>query len=72
MISTLSVEYLFAHDSTDLNFFIKWLDDQEDLYDVLPARDVKPHSDMDVLDLMPGEQCQALFRNKLYVANGTF
>ena len=63
--------------STDLYFLIKWLDDQEeDLYDVLPARDVKPHNDTDVLDLMPGEQCQAFFLNKLYggkvVANGMF
>ena len=42
------------------------VDDQEkDLYDVLPARDVKSHDDTDVLDLMTGEDCQAFFRNKL-------
>ena len=62
--------------SADLYFLIKWLDQEEDLYDVLPARDVKPHDDTDVLDLMPGERCQAFFLNKLYggkvVANGMF
>lgn len=60
--------------SADLYFLIQWQEEEEeDLYDVLPARDIKAN---DVFSLSPGDQCKASFSNKLYnskvVAHGTF
>ena len=56
-------------------FFFKWLDDEEDdLHDVVAVRNIKVPEDTDILDLIPGDQCQACFDNKFYtvevVANG--
>jgi hypothetical protein len=42
------------------------VDEEEDLYDVIPVRDIKAPEDTDVLDLMPGHHCQASFNDKLY------
>lgn len=48
-------------------FLIKWLDSSEpDLYDTVPARDVTPPEGIDVLDLKPGDYCQACYDHRHY------
>ena len=46
-------------------FLIKWLDEEE-LIDVVPARDIS--SSVDLLDLSPGQKCCASFKGELYDA----
>ena len=38
------------------------------MYDAIPARDITPPEGGDVLSLLPGEECEASFGNKLYPA----
>ena len=38
------------------------------MYDAIPARDITPPEGVDVLSIIPDEECQASFENKLYPA----
>ena len=51
----------------DLYFLIKWLDEEE-LMDVLPARDIMPIDGSDVFELNPGDECKAAFKGHNYEA----
>ena len=54
---------------TDLYFLIQRLEDEEsDMYDAIPARDITPPEGGDILSLLPGEECKASFGNKIYPA----
>jgi len=50
---------------TDRYFLIKWLDEEE-LIDVVPAKDIS--SSFDLLDLSPGQKCCACFKGEMYDA----
>ena len=43
-------------------------DEESDLYDAIPARDIVPQEGGDVLSLLPGEECRASFDSTLYPA----
>ena len=36
------------------------------MYDTVPARDVTPDEGIDVLDLKPGDRCQASYEHRHY------
>ena len=38
------------------------------MYDSIPARNISSPNETDVLSLLPGEECKALFQNKQYRA----
>ena len=38
------------------------------MYDAMPARDITPPEGGDVLSLLPGQECEVSFANKLYPA----
>ena len=53
----------------DLYFLIQWMEDDEgELFDVVPARDITPATGKDILDLVPDDDCQASYANTLYPA----
>ena len=57
------------HCCADLYFLIQWLEDEEnDLFDAIPAKDISAPEGVDVLNLLPGDECQASFGNTLYHA----
>ena len=43
-------------------------DEESDVFDAIPARNITPPEGGDVLSLIPGEECQASFGNTLYRA----
>ena len=63
------VSFKHATNPADLYFLIQWMEDEEsDLFDAIPARNITPPEGGDVLSLIPGEECQASFGNALYRA----
>ena len=52
----------------DTYYLIKWLEEDEDLYDVIAAKDVVPPEDCDILDVTPGMICRIMFNSKFYAA----
>lgn len=53
----------------DIYFLIQWLEDEENvLYDAIPARDITPPEGGDVLSLLPGMSVKLHLAKKLYPA----
>ena len=50
----------------DLFLLVQWLDSDDVMYDTVAARDVTPPERIDVLDLQPGDRCQALYQSRYY------
>ena len=58
--------YIFL---VELHFLIQWLEDEDEpLYDVVPARDIRVPEGSEVVNLAPGDKCGATFDNNLYNA----
>ena len=51
---------------TERYFLIQWLDCDPAMYDAIPARDVTPLEGIDILDLIPGDRCQASYEHRHY------
>ena len=50
-------------------FLINWLGEEEtNLYDVVPAKDVVPLEGSDVLKIKPGENCRVVYESIYYKA----
>lgn len=46
-------------------FLLQW-GDESSMYDTVPAKDVTPPEGIDVLDLKPGDHCQASYEHRYY------
>jgi len=62
---TITLACIFA----ETYFLVNWLGDEEaDLYDVVPAKDVVPSEESDVLTIKRGEVCRVVYESKYYKA----
>lgn len=53
----------------DTFFLINWLDEvEDDLYDVVPSKNIVPPEDMEILDVAPGTICRAAYSGQFYKA----
>ena len=50
----------------DLHFVVLWSKEEEQLYDIIHAKDIIPPSDVDVLDIQKEAECRAKFQTKIY------
>lgn len=51
------------------HFLINWLgEERDDLYDAVPAKEIVPPEESDVLDIKPGSTCRVVYYSKFYKA----
>ena len=67
--------YCFAVFCQDLFFVVLWSQEEEQMYDVIHAKDIIPPPEVDVLDVKEETECRAKFQTKIFdviiIARGT-
>lgn len=52
--------------SQDLHFVVLWSKEEEQLYDIIHAKDIIPPPEVDILDIQKEAECRAKFETKIY------
>lgn len=56
----------YVQASQDLHFIVLWSKQEEELYDIIHAKDIIPPPEVDVLDIKKEAECRAKFETKIY------